>query len=114
MSVCLYVCVLCVFIKLHITAQSGPVIYSFYANPCNPPGCVCAYVSVFFTLTDGASIIPSNIRGCQSRTWSDRNKAKTITKNKKLIPKRIPYQIGRRDAQGTHKIKRTHGTYTNK
>ncbi|CAM9377302.1 unnamed protein product, partial [Ascophyllum nodosum] len=32
-SVCMYV-----FIKLHITAQSGPVIYSFYATVCNPPG----------------------------------------------------------------------------
>ena len=32
-----FVCV-CVFIKLHITAQSGPVIYSFYATGCNPPG----------------------------------------------------------------------------
>ena len=34
----------CVFIKLHITAQSGPVIYLFYATACNPPGaylCVC-------------------------------------------------------------------------
>ena len=33
------VCV-CVFIKLHITAQSGPVIYSFYTTTttaCNPP-----------------------------------------------------------------------------
>ena len=30
------VCV-CVFIKLHITAQSGPVLYSFYAIACNPP-----------------------------------------------------------------------------
>ena len=26
--------------------------------------------SVFFTLTDRASTIPSNIRGCQSGTWS--------------------------------------------
>ena len=33
MIVCMYV-----FIKLHITAQSGPVIYSFYATACNPPG----------------------------------------------------------------------------
>ena len=30
---CMYV-----FIKLHITAQSGLVIYSFYATVCNPPG----------------------------------------------------------------------------
>ena len=29
-------------------------------------------VVVFFTLTDRASTIPSNIRGCQSRTWSQR------------------------------------------
>ena len=28
--------------------------------------------SVFFTLTDRASTIPSNIRGCQSGTWSQR------------------------------------------
>ena len=27
-------------------------------------------VVVFFTLTDRASTIPSNIRGCQSGTWS--------------------------------------------
>ena len=27
----------CVFIKLHITAQSDPVIYSLYATACNPP-----------------------------------------------------------------------------
>ena len=33
--VCVFVCI---FIKLHITAQSGPVIYSFYATACNPPG----------------------------------------------------------------------------
>ena len=27
----------CVFIKLHITAQSGPVILAFYATRINPP-----------------------------------------------------------------------------
>ena len=39
--VCVYVCVcvcVCVFIKLHITGQSGQVIYSFYDTACNPPG----------------------------------------------------------------------------
>ena len=42
MTVCMYVCI---FIKLHITAQSGPVIYSFYATACNPPGgYLCMYV----------------------------------------------------------------------
>ena len=49
-----YVCMY-VFIKLHITTQSGPVV-----------------VVVVFTLTDRASTIPSNIRGCQSGTWSQR------------------------------------------
>ena len=29
-------------------------------------------IVVFFTLTDRASTIPSNIRGCQSGTWSQR------------------------------------------
>ena len=34
---------------------------------------VVVVVAVFFTLTDRASTIPSNIqRGCQSRTWSQR------------------------------------------
>ena len=35
---------------------------------------VCMYVVVVvvFTLTDRASTIPSNIRGCQSGTWSQR------------------------------------------
>ena len=32
----------------------------------------CMYVVVVFTLTDRASTIPSNIRGCQSGTWSQR------------------------------------------
>ena len=31
-----------------------------------------AVVVVFFTLTDRASTVPSNIRGCQSGTWSQR------------------------------------------
>ena len=36
-------------------------------------GCTgCVVVVVVFTLTDRASTIPSNIRGCQSGTWSQR------------------------------------------
>ena len=31
-------------------------------------------VVVFFTLTDWASAVPSNIRGCQSDTWSAEQK----------------------------------------
>ena len=34
--------------------------------------CYFHHVVVFFTLTDRASTIPSNIRGCQSGTWSQR------------------------------------------
>ena len=34
----------CVFIKLHITAQSGPVIYSFYATVCK---CVCCFLLIY-------------------------------------------------------------------
>ena len=33
---------------------------------------VVVVVVVVFTLTDRASTIPSNIRGCQSGTWSQR------------------------------------------
>ena len=41
---------------------------------CSLVQCRIMYVVVvvFFTLTDRASTIPSNIRGCQSGTWSQR------------------------------------------
>ena len=49
---------------------------------------LCAYVVafvVFFTLTDRASTIPSNIiRGCQSGTWSAGQKKIRGTSIKKL------------------------------
>ena len=38
----------------------------------SPPLYCTLIVVVFFTLTDRASTIPSNIRGCQSGTWSQR------------------------------------------
>ena len=83
----------CIFIKLHITAQSGPVIRVIlcHSHLSSQGGIndtcydvcmfVCMYVCmyvvvvvvvVFFTLTDRASTIPSNIRSCQSGTWSQR------------------------------------------
>ena len=42
--------------------------------PTVPHSCcsACYSLVVFFTLTDRASTIPSNIRGCQSGTWSQR------------------------------------------
>ena len=43
-------------------ARSAPLLF----RSC------CSVVVVFFTLTDRASTIPSNIRGCQSGTWSQR------------------------------------------
>ena len=39
-------------------------------------------VAVFFTLTDRASTIPSNIRGCQSGTWSAGQKKIRATSTK--------------------------------
>ena len=59
--VCMYVCI---FIKLHITAQSGLVILSFYATRVDPPKggsmilvtktsdqmYVCMYVCIFIKL----------------------------------------------------------------
>ena len=57
-----FVCV-CVFIKLHITAQSGPVIYSFHATVCNPPGgcvCVCVFSSHSFW-TSSSLDVPAGV-----------------------------------------------------
>ena len=57
---------MCVFIELHITAQSGPVVLVILCH-----GLSIVIVVVFFRLLTGrASTIPSNIRGCQSGTWS--------------------------------------------
>ena len=53
------VCV-CVFIQLHITVQSGPVIYLFYATACNPPGaylCVCVFIKLHITTQSGPVIL---------------------------------------------------------
>ena len=58
-------------------------VYLLKIRPCPPPSHsmslalilprgdrVCVSVYMFSTLTDRASIIPSNIRSCQSGTWS--------------------------------------------
>ena len=60
----------------------GGVTFVHVANTicaaCRVPTVVISYygevtvVVVFFALTDRASTIPSNIRGCQSGTWSQR------------------------------------------
>ena len=44
------------------------------------PTVLCTVVVVvFFTLTDRASTIPNNTRGCQSGTWSAGQKTKLYT-----------------------------------
>ena len=50
--------------------RSHPVVFVYGS----PPPCV----SMFFTLTDRASTIPSNIRGCQSATWSAANNLRLL------------------------------------
>ena len=45
--------------------------------------CVYVCVCVFFTLSDPALTIPSNVRGCQSGTWSagqEKNRRTPTTK----------------------------------
>ena len=44
---------MCVVIKLHITAQSGPVIYSFYATACPLGGLL--FVDIFLARNVRAS-----------------------------------------------------------
>ena len=90
-------------------------------------------VSVFFVLTDRAStiLVLSNIRGCQSGTWSARQeqtRERTPTKLQREHKKQkqskndenikdtdniniITRKITCRDAQGTHKIKRLHDAW---
>ena len=53
------------------SAHHGILPWQVYTNCCLFMSQVVVVV-VFFTLTDRASTIPSNIRGCQSRTWSQR------------------------------------------
>ena len=48
------------------------IFYILYFFGLLPRACVVATPVVFLTLTDRASTIPSNIRGCQSGTWSQR------------------------------------------
>ena len=56
----------------HSLHHHGPRYFSF-PYFCTMRGFVVdVVVVVVFTLTDRASTIPSNIRGCQSGTWSQR------------------------------------------
>ena len=48
-----------------VTQKEGHTGFFIYL-----PSAVVVVVVVFFTLTDRASTIPSNTRGCQSGTWS--------------------------------------------
>ena len=53
----------CCFLHINRSGLNCLVLYAYFSNNV---------VVVFFTLTDRASIIPSNILGCQSGTWSQR------------------------------------------
>ena len=58
--------------SFHLDKKEYPVVSE---NDLGAPCCVVSpklLVVVFFTLTDRASTIPSNIRGYQSGTWSQR------------------------------------------
>ena len=59
--------------RRHFTVHTGRVEFfamGFSQNRCLLYVVVYRKVVVFLTLTDRASTIPSNIRGCQSGTWS--------------------------------------------
>ena len=59
--------VLYVYTNVGLTVLSLPTEYKYFLIEDR-----CVVVVVVFTLTDRASTIPSNIRGCQSGTWSQR------------------------------------------
>ena len=48
------------------------ILHSLFPPTRTAKSIACFVVVVFFTLTDWASTIPNNIRGCQSGTWSQR------------------------------------------
>ena len=63
--------------SVHRDSNSRPNVSEGFEVTSELPGrsavCACVVVVVVvFTLTDRASTIPSNIRGCQSGTWSRR------------------------------------------
>ena len=57
--------------NIHFSCSADHV-QDWQPYPVDPYSCYNVIVVVFFTLTDRASTIPSNIRGCQSCTWSQR------------------------------------------
>ena len=52
------------------TRKCGNIYFRKYFMASGSLQIFLYFVVVFFTLTDRASAIPSNIRGCQSGTWS--------------------------------------------
>ena len=69
---CVGVCVVCVFITLYMTAQSGFVIYSFYAVL---PVCVCV-CCIFILFIYFSGTIPPQLSGCHALMlcWLEKNK----------------------------------------
>ena len=61
--------------RIHKRTNVCAFTYELASWPCLSNyfgGLGCSCFVVFFALADGASTIPSNIRGCQSGTWSQR------------------------------------------
>ena len=59
-------------VTLYTYLHESPCRDTKQRTKANQPQCCCCCLVVVFTLTDRASTIPSNIRGCQSGTWSQR------------------------------------------
>ena len=59
-------------ILLERTSLPPYVLFNYFTWHLSPGNNDIVVVVVVFTLTDRASTIPSNIRGCQSGTWSQR------------------------------------------
>ena len=59
-------------------SNSRPNVSEGYEVTCELPE---RPVVVFFTLTDRASTIPSNIRGCRSGTWSQRGTGTKVNRS---------------------------------
>ena len=93
---------MCIYIKLHITAQSGSVVYSLYATACNPPG---GYLIVNIFLARNARAHSYDSSPCYDRSWPephslDINYVSTLcpkknmgTKTREMVDRFVPFYI---------------------
>ena len=108
MCVCAFACV---FSKLHITAQSSPVMYSFYAIACNPPRGLL-FMSIFLARNARASSHNSSPHYDGSRpephsldiNYNALPGEKMGTETREMVDRLVPFQhmgkpVARRVAQ---------------